>query len=165
MNRFCPKQECYPTPRLTWSSLSTWQPPEAPSASPCTGCAPSGPGPSPHGWSAGAGQWECCPAEGRSTASANKRWNGIEVSTGHVRDRHIFVSSSPALFDFTPHFPIWGDNSDSELQTMAMDLRGFSKPMETRMRITTNLNTQPSHTQTPVWDYCQQGALIVCKEW
>lgn len=137
---------------LTWSSQSTWQPPGAPSTSLCIDCAPSEPGPFLHGWSVGAELWECCPAEGRSTASANKRWKGIGVSTGQVRrQKDIVVSALPSLLDYTPSspppppFPIWGANSRQMISKLwPMDIWVLWKPRENRTRTTTKLKTLPS---------------------
>lgn len=53
---------------LTWSSRSSAQLPEAPSVSPCTGCAPSARGPSLHVWTAVSASWPHRPAVERNTA-------------------------------------------------------------------------------------------------
>ncbi len=53
---------------LTWSSRSSAQLPEAPSVSPCTGCAPSARGPSLHVWTVVSASWPHRPAVERSTA-------------------------------------------------------------------------------------------------
>lgn len=150
-----------PTSILTWSFQSTWQPPGAPSTSLCIDCAPSEPGPFLHGWSAGAELWECCPAEGRSTASANKRWKGIDVSTGQVRrQKDIPVSALPFLLDYTPPHPTPFPNEaltpDKWFPNYGPWTSGFWKPRENRTRITTKLKTLPR-------EHCHEGALVICK--
>lgn len=118
-----PSSRCQKSLSLTWSFLSTWQLPAAPSTAPCTDCAPSRHGPSPPGWSAAAGRWECCPAGGRRTASTNGKWKGTQVSKAQARQLKsqsfflaFFTAPPPPPLRPSMHFNVSQDNQAASLQ-------------------------------------------------